>query len=264
MFAKLLKHEWQANRSLMGLLCAIIGISGLVTGGILRYMTWSTVTGNEFMVVAYTIILTAAMLAIFGCCIGAMYLLVYRFYKSRFTDQGYLMLTLPVTTHQQLLSSIVNTVISVALVGITALVSAAVGLSIFLISFEQPAAAELWQVIADSWNSLGEMLLVSPSWLAFKGLQLVIAFLADIVLFMLALTVGAQARKHPVLKGAAAYIGIDILVSEVIVLVSKLMEGALENALLWSAVFSCVIYGAVAVTAYFVMHRKIDKNLNLV
>ena len=136
MFVKLLKQEWRANRGLIGLLCAVIGISGLLTGGILRYMTWSTATGNDFMVIVYTIILTAAVLAIFGCCVGAMYLLVYRFYQSRFTDQGYLLLTLPVTTHQQLLGSITNTLMGMVLVGMTALVSAAVGMGIFLISFE--------------------------------------------------------------------------------------------------------------------------------
>lgn len=258
MFAKLLKHEWRATRGLVGLLCAIIGISGLLTGGILRYMTWSSVTGNGFMVVVYTIVLTAAVLAIFGCCVGAMYLLVYRFYKSRFTDQGYLMLTLPVTTHQQLLASMMNTVMGVVLVGITACLSAAVGIGIFLLSFEQSTAAEFAQVFADMGSSFVNNLKV-PAWLfVFKVLEVAVSFLADILLFMLAVTVGAQARKHPVLKGAALYICVDILVSE-----SCALFGSLTEDQAAATVFSFILYGIMALTAYFVMHRIIDKKLNL-
>lgn len=248
---------------MVGLLCAIIGISGLLTGGISRYMTWSSVTGNGFMVAVYTVILTAAVLAIFGCCAGAMYLLAYRFYKSRFTDQGYLMLTLPVTTHQQLLASITNTIIGMALVGIAAIVSAAVGMSIFLLTFEQGAAAEMWQVLLNTWRSFEAMLLVPTSWLSVKVLEMGIAFLTDIILFMLALTVGAQARKQPVLKGAAVYIGIDILLSEANSLFVLFIDGNLEYPQMWGAVFSCLLYAAAAAIAYFVMHHILDKKLNL-
>lgn len=258
MFVKLLKHEWRSNRSLVGLLCAIIAISGLLTGGILRYMTWSSAMGADIMVVVYTIILTAAVLAIVFCCIGAMYLLVYRFYKSRFTDQGYLMLTLPVTTHQQLLSSMLNTVIGVLLVGITACISVAVGLGIFLISFEQSTMQEFAQVFAEIGSSMTDNLEIPAGRMGVTVLDFVISFLADITVFMLAVTVGAQTHKHPVLKGAAVYIGIDILVSEG----SALFGSLVEDQLLTAAV-SCILYGITGLIAYFVMHHIIDKKLNL-
>ena len=38
MFAKLLKHEWRATRSIIVLLCVIILISGLTVGGVMHYM----------------------------------------------------------------------------------------------------------------------------------------------------------------------------------------------------------------------------------
>ena len=258
MFIKLLKHEWRANRSLIGLLCAIIAMSGLLAGGIMRYMSWSAAVGSRVMVIVYTVVLTVAVLAIAFCCVGAMYLLVYRFYQSRFGDQGYLMLTLPVTTHQQLLGSITNTVIGVTLVGITAIASAAVGIGIFLISFEQGTMQEFSQMFAEIGISLVDNLKIPASWMWVKVLDVVISFLADIILFMLALTVGAQAHKHPVLKGAAVYIGIDILVVES----CALLESFTENQLLPTAA-SCILYGITGVAAYFVMHRIIDKKLNL-
>ena len=70
MFGKLLKHEWRAVRSQVGMLCLVIFVAGLLSGGILRYMVWSTVTGNSVMVTVYMIVLTAAVLVIFGGCIA--------------------------------------------------------------------------------------------------------------------------------------------------------------------------------------------------
>ena len=140
MFVKLLKHEWRANRGLVGLLCAIIAISGVLLGGSLRYSVWSTLTENSLMVTVYAMIVLVAELAILGCVFLAMYFLAYRFYKSRFEDQGYLMLTLPVTTHEHLLSSIVNTIIGVILVGLTAIVSTVVAMSALINIYRDPLA----------------------------------------------------------------------------------------------------------------------------
>lgn len=264
MFAKLLKHEWRANRGLVGLLCAIIGISGILTGGIARYMTWSSVTGNAFMVSVYSIVLAVAVLAIVGCSVGAMYLLVHRFYASRFTDQGYLMLTLPVTTHQQLLASIVNTVVGVVLVGITALAATAVGIGIFVSSFDQATAREMLQVLADTGDLLKTVSGADGLYLLLEIVSLAVMFLADILLLMLAVTVGSQAAKHPVLKGAGLYIGVDILLTEINRLLGSWANMKLDHpGVGGNAVTALLLYTAAALISYFVMHHILDKKLNL-
>lgn len=265
MFAKLIKHEWRASRGLVGLLCAIIGISGLLFGGISRYMTWSSVTGNDFMVAAYAVILTVSILAIVGCSVGSMYLLVYQFYKSRFTDQGYLMLTLPVTTHQQLLSSIVNTVRGVILVGLTSCFAIAVGLGIFLLSFDQEFSSSLLQAIANAKTGIAETSASNTGLAILYLLSYAVMFLADILLLMLACTVGAQATRHPVLKGAALYIVTDMLLSEINLFVSPWVNawfGVTGPGYNWLCIF--LLYGTAAVISYFTMHHILDKKLNLV
>lgn len=258
MFLKLLKHEWRMNRGLIGMMCAIVGISGLMVGGALRYITWSSVTGNQVMVSAYSVVLATAVIALLGCCLLAMYFLTYRFYISRFTDQGYLMLTLPVTTHQQLWASIAYTATGVLLVGATAMVSVALGISIYMSMFSQSYAADLWRIFADAQSNLAGTLGLSGNLVAFQIIEIPVIFLADVILLMLALTVGAQAYKHPVLEGTVVYIGTDILISELCELIGRLTE----NPTL-TAVISCVIYGLVAVAAYSIMHYMIDKKLNL-
>ena len=114
-------------------------------------------------------------------------------------------------------------------------------------------------MFAEIGSSLVENLKVPVSWMWVKVMELVIMFLADVILLMLALTVGSQAHKHPVLKGAAVYIGIDILVSE-----GCAIFGSFVDNLLVSSLFSCAVYGAAAIIAYLVMHHIIDKKLNLV
>lgn len=259
MFGKLLKHEWRGSRRLVGWLCAIIALSGLLTGGSLRYIVWSVAKGNQAMISVYSAVLTTSVIAILGSCVLVLYLMVYRFYKSRFTDEGYLMLTLPVTTHQQLLASIVNSTIGVLLVGLTALASFTVAVWAFMSIFDPGTIEEMWWVVAAELETLSESMELTASGTAFLLPLIVIAFLADVILLMLAVTVGAQASKHPVWKGAAVYILTDKLVSEACVLIGNLLD---DKVLV--AAIACVIYGVLAVVAYLIMHHIMEKRLNLI
>ena len=257
MFMKLLKHEWRANRGLVGLLCAIVGISGLMVGGGMRYTIWFALTGNQVAVGLYTLVLSASLIAGVVCCVIPMYLLAYRFYQSRFTDRGYLMLTLPVTTHQQLLSSITCTVIGIVLVSITAVTAFAAGITFFLSMFGGELAADLVEKVKTALAD-AEEIKVLTNYHVGQLLPRMIAFIADIILFMLALTVGGQARKRPVVKGAAVYILTDMVVSEICKMIDELTGHVTLEIMLIG-----LVYSMLAVGAYFIMHHIIDKKLNL-
>ena len=258
MFWKLLKHEWRGARGLVGLICGITVLSGLTAGGILRYIIWFAANGNDAVVSAYSVLLTVAVCAYLGCCVLPVYLLAYRFYKTRFTAQGYLTMVLPVTTHQQLLACIVNILICVVLVSATALVSAGVGLGFFLNMFDGATRGEILQNLGDAFSGVRIGLLVSETELGIQLPAVPFAMVADVVLLMLALTVGAQAQEHPLMKGAAVYIVTDFLVSEGCGLIAQ----NLDNRAL-AAGISCAVYAALAVVAYLTMHRIFEKRLNL-
>ena len=258
MFGKLMKHEWRSNRYLVLLLCALTAGSGLLAGGALRYMTWFVASGNDAVASAYSVLLTIAVILFLGCSFLPMYLFAYRFYKSRFTDRGYLMLTLPVTTHQHLLASIFTTLIAIVLVSLTAVVSVAVGLGFYISMFDPSGAAEIWANLKDAFSGLWIALQVSETELGFQLPVVPIALVADLILLMLALTVAAQSREHSLMKGASVYILTDFAVSEGCAWIAK----HLYNRAL-SAGISCVIYGALAVAAYLIMHHIFEKRLNL-
>lgn len=110
MFITLFKHEWKANVKLFTLLSAcVIGV-GCLAAVVLRLITtyWEQLTaqdGPSLLLIPAFLILCFALLALNIYSMGIFYAQLFRFYKSRFTDQGYLMFTLPVKTSHIFLSS---------------------------------------------------------------------------------------------------------------------------------------------------------------
>ena len=115
MFAKLLKHEFKATAGLLGILCAACLGCGLLGGGSIRYLAWAEEAGSRsddtLLTVLSALFCVTAIIVIAACSIVMLLLLVNRFYKSRFTDEGYLTFTLPVNGHQILMTSIVTSVV---------------------------------------------------------------------------------------------------------------------------------------------------------
>ena len=262
MFGKLIKHEWIASRKLVGIFCFAMFMSGLLSGGVLRYLTWSAAMGNGFMVEMYGIVLILSVLTIVAGCAGTMYLMVYRFFKSRFENEGYLTFTLPVTTHQQLLSSMVNTTICSALVGVVACLSVLLGVWIYLASFDSGTRQELGQGLVQAVRQTQIDAGLAGNWIL-GAMELVLSFFADMILLMTACTMAMLlAKKHPILMGVAVYIGGDLVISGLTNGVNQsMMTDGIRS--FGSLVFSCALHGAVAVGGYFLMHHLMEKKLNL-
>ena len=119
MFAKLLKYEWRATRGSLGTLCLVNLAASLLGGLTMRYLVWaSSAQGseNQFLVVISVLAMIGAIIVVAVSGVAALILLIGRFYKSRFTDEGYLTFNLPVSVHQNLLASMTNTILGMILV----------------------------------------------------------------------------------------------------------------------------------------------------
>ena len=110
MFTKLIRHEWRATWGLLGLLCAIIIGSGTAIGGVGLYLSGQVGPQNAAAETICLILVMVCVLAIAVCGAGGVFYLIWRFYHRCFTDVGYLTFTLPVSRHQILLSSVVNSI----------------------------------------------------------------------------------------------------------------------------------------------------------
>ena len=93
MFGKLIKAEWRASRRVVGLLCLAVLLAGLVLGGIgcglflAETHNWQVHGTVELLLALLT---AAAMMTMAIAWAASVFYALWRFYKSRFTEEGYL------------------------------------------------------------------------------------------------------------------------------------------------------------------------------
>lgn len=289
MFAKLLKHEWRATRGVIGLLCAIILISSLTIGSAASYMIRSesntdntldydsgygnTVLAEETddggmsdsTMVLCVLLVMAGVIAIAVCTAASTFFVIYRFYKRCFTDEGYLTFTLPVSNHQILLSSIANCILCELLALVAAAVAAAIIGGMFLLAINSTQTivwADVWVSWEDVWQQIVDSFWKNADQFALVGFSGIVGAFSELILFMLAVTIGALiARKHKILAAVGVYYGIGMLQSFVM---SMLMLNATTSEDVNALLASPGVMGlTLSVCGYFLMHWLISKKLNL-
>ena len=205
----------------------------------------------------------AGIAAVAICSAGSLFFLIYRFYKRCFTDEGYLTFTLPVTTHQILLSSLVNTIIGELIMIVAVCLSVGIALLLFLAAFPEnliwaDVSVGLKEAFSQMWASLQEHMDILSS-MTITG---IIGALSELIVLMLAVTIGAMiAKKHKILAAVGVYYGISLVQSFALTF-SNLAVASEENILrLFSA--TSITSLVIGVGGYFLMHYLADKKLNL-
>ncbi len=274
MFAKLLKYEWKANAPLLGVLSGAAVGAGLL-GGIAIQLTsvpaegdLSEALSDAFAGLSYGFVILALLLYV--AAVGI--LLIYRFYKSKFAEQGYLTFTLPVTGHQILLSSLVNMLLWELIAVVTAIVSL---LLMSLVSSIGTEAADTSVNLRESFEDMffylnekeqNQMKLTTLLTL----LQIPVAWIYGNILTMTSITIGsAWAKKHKLLASFAVFYGASYLlniVSGILTAAAAVMGSLEENPFLTmqtSMGANLVMESLLAVGAYFLAHHMITRKLNL-
>ncbi len=104
MLRKLMKHEFRATGRVMLPLFLIVLVTAiganLSTRGLLETDYWLLNMLGGLLVVAFVV-------AIVAVCIMSIVVMVQRFYKNLLQDEGYVMMTLPVSVHQQVWSKLI-------------------------------------------------------------------------------------------------------------------------------------------------------------
>lgn len=270
MFTKLLKHEWRATRGMLGTLCLVCLGASLLGGLTMRYLIWaSTVQEMEqdVIVVLNVLGMVTAIIAVAVTGVAALFLYISRFYKSRFTDEGYLTFTLPVNTHQNLLSSMAISAIGMVIVFFV--ICAALCLWLMIGFSAIPGFYEtLWKVLPELWEKFKEANDQIP-W-RYAGLFLLNVLdgcVSELIMLMLSVTVGSiLAKKHKILAAIGVYYGINVLISMAggAMLSVKVIAHSEEAQMVLSVFSSSAVMMAVAaVVGYFLMYWLMDRKLNL-
>ena len=103
MLMKLMKHEFRATGRIMLPLYLVLLVTAVganfTTRGLLS-------TQYRLLDVLGVLLVTAFGVAIVGVCAMSLVVMVQRFYKNLLQDEGYVMMTLPVSVHQQVWSKL--------------------------------------------------------------------------------------------------------------------------------------------------------------
>ena len=259
MFATLLKMEFRSTWNILGILCVSLVGAGLLGGFATRYLV-NVEAPEEWLEVLCVLTVTAVVLFFAVCGAAALILQIVRFYRSRFTDEGYLTFTLPVGTHSILLSSLVSSAVNLIAVGAVACVSLVLMGLCVIPSMEvlKQGLNLIWQEFPAIWEKITQ-----TEFLQILGLFLanvVTTFASELVLIMLAVTIGSlAAKKHKILAAFAfcyiLHVAIFTVSGIALVNLADTPEGVLG---FWSA-----INLVIAVVGYFLMYFLVDKKLNL-
>ena len=266
MFGKLMKAEWRASRRVIGILCLAVLIAALVLGliacGLMMAETrnWS-IHGPMELVVA--LLSVAAIMVIAVAWAASIFYALWRFYRSRFTEEGYLTYTLPVNGHQLMLSSILASVLEILVVLLATAAACVLGVGVGALGIPwKEAPADFWPRL---WEQLGELWLEFAPYRGAAAEAALTAFLmalSQLIMLMLAVTIGGMAaKKHPVLMAILVYYGIGLVrtVADVTVLVG---DSALKRTL--SVMGTMNVLSAVTIVGgYFIMYFLTTRKLNL-
>ena len=112
MLGKLIKYEWRGLRFPLLIMLGVLGVATLLTCLLIFTINPkydSVPSGLSVLSLILSIMLY--YFGIIGCSVGTMLIIAIRFYKTTYTDQGYLTHTLPVETKTLLAAKTITSVL---------------------------------------------------------------------------------------------------------------------------------------------------------
>ena len=193
-------------------------------------------------------------LALVICVIAAGFILLNRFYKSKFTDEGYLTFTLPARGWQIFLASLVNALAWMVIVLLAAFTA------VFLMVYF--GVGDLLESIADIHIKFNGEQAAEP----LETLSSIVSFVSGFTLALTSITVGATvAKKHKLLAAVGIGYGISLVQNTLttIVSLSIVMEATTITEIRNAYLLEIVMDAAFAAIGFFLSAYLMDKKLNL-
>lgn len=290
-----MKYEWKniwkaGTLMLLGMLvvtvigCVVLRMPGGVVTGLLDNNDMNA-TQSWFVLSSFVATLILYVIMLLASTWGMLIFLGIRFYRSMYTDEGYLSHTLPVTANQLFLSKVLVSgvwylfiTIGIGISVVALIVSLMTGLLNIgeLSSVLTQYNGNIWEFLADAFYELGrtyeEEMGIN---LLHYGITLLLTYVAGPFITMVtlfgALTIGQLSSKHKGLMGILAYAGLPILSSIIGSTVqSAFMFGAnVANSasgitvstnsaydinVITSLLIAAIMYGV----SYYIMNRKLN------
>lgn len=260
MFAKLLKYEWKASSRYLGLLSLAALGTGIVGAVLMRMVIGASSDQlSDTLHAILSIMLAFMFLALFVYAIGAYFFLFSRFYKNKFTDEGYLTFILPVKSWQIFLSSLVNIVVWMGIVILVVIVSVCIMLATGIRDSLQDVSAEEISYLMEQMGPV-----------SMRIASMVVSGISGAAILMSCITVGAViAKKHKILTAIALFYGISMVqgILTSVLMVSSMMASTSYNtalsALQNTTAAETLIQSVLALGGFFLSIHLMNRKLNL-
>lgn len=286
MLGKLFKHEWKCTWKVGGMM--LLGLVLVSFFGWFSFQApmWRAVAdpGHYSGISVWDLLSFGTLFMYIIMLIGLNYgIIIYmgvRFYKTMYTDEGYLTHTLPVSKHQILVSKILNSGLW------TILMMIGIELSVVILVLSMIGAfipegytwADLWREIEPELGYMNEMFrdIIGMSMNGYFWMMLVFSlispFCSMIILFG-AISIGQLFTKHRVLMAIVSYVGIMIVANIITSTVQSIFSvnqmsrsvsdnvlvGGYVNMSVWlSMTFSIVEAAILYFVSYYVTTRKLN------
>ncbi len=286
MFRKVLKHDVNAIFKIWAILTATVLVLSVVGGLCFRGLDAATGQQSQMpFIPLYLLGIVLSIVSIAAYGVTTIALIMIRFYRNFFTDEGYLTFTLPVKRstlfNSKLLCAIIfNTATAVVTaIGVTVLLAIAPGgelggsaLSVLIDALSVPFQS-IKAIMTDKlafWITVYSIVFV---------LWVIVAFVHETLLLFCTVTFGSiLAKKHKILMSVAVYYGVQLLIQTIWTIIEVVLSIGIQaisvvpwvipdTQILWLILGIVVFYVcALALIASFFYKFAVSKlrgNLNL-
>lgn len=259
MFKKLLKYEFQSvGKWYLGIYAGALVLSAIL-GFWLQALTIRTQAGTtepsgaEMVLFATSFMTIGILIAALG--LSTFFMVINRFRKNVYGRQGYLTMTLPVSSHHIILSKLLASLVWYFLAGVNIVLSIGIILAVLMLGSGEFVIPELQTLIQElDWSVVFAHLFYS-----------LIESTMGILLIYFSISVGQLFKDHRLLFAILTYIGISIVVGVFGALIyTNNLENLYNSALpLYPSPILALLNIILAFAYYFGTHFIMTKKLNL-
>lgn len=267
MLKKLFVHEWKDTwklLTLLNILVMVLTVIGMIT---IQNDVWNKVDDSPIYSVTLMGYIMFYILAIGALSMCVSVYFWFRFYKNLYTDQGYLMHTLPVTSHELILSK-----------GLVALIWQFISMIVMMVSIFSiifSIAASEGETVATIFAAMFEELEMTGS-AAYMLIACILTSVSGCVMSIMmgytSVSIGQLFKKHRLGAAVGVYVGLYMAVQSVssygtipIAMTIEKIETEENMLMMMGHLFMVmfVVVATISVGMYFVTNYIMKNKLNL-
>ncbi|MBO6015746.1 MAG: hypothetical protein J6P60_04070 [Lachnospiraceae bacterium] len=276
MLKKLFEYEWKDSWKIVGGMNLAVLLLSVLSRLFYRESFLDIIDNNEYMMIVFVLYNILYFAVIIALALITQYYFYYRFYKNLYTDEGYLMHTLPVTAHELIWAKTFTAILWQIIGGVVLMLSFGNFVDIMM----RMDGSNIWVLLRQMNSSLWEALASLEATAPIICIAILFVLLIIVAPFFrlyfgyLAISLGQLTKKHKLLAAVGIFFGLSyglqLVFSLFTVPIARFAERLDElsvNAGLWAVALMVavlvLVFAALSVGCYYLTHFVMTKKLNL-